>query len=85
MARSRQAELPVAHVRNRGLFSNHWFERRLSLEPEWRELRPSAIACLNSLSELWRREQDRLERYGAEAALERAFIQPDTASASARD
>lgn len=76
MARSHQAPLPISHVRNRGLFSNHWFERRLELEPEWTELRDQARSALSALAELWERERDRVERYGTEASLEHAFIQP---------
>jgi len=76
MPRSRQLLLPIQHVRNRGLFSNHWFENRLSLEPEWRELRGDARNALAKLASLWEREKDRVEQYGTEAPLEHAFIQP---------
>jgi len=76
MARARQQLLPLSHVRNRGFFSNHWFENRLPLEPEWNELREQARSTLDALAELWKRERGRVERYGTEAALEHAFIQP---------
>jgi len=76
MPRARQQLLPLSHVRNRGLFSNHWFENRLPLEPEWNELREQARSTLDALAELWKRERGRVERYGAEAPLEQAFIQP---------
>ena len=73
---NRQQLLPIAFVRNRGLFANHWFENRLALEPEWNELRNDAREALDKLAELWRCEKDRVERYGTEAPLEQAFIQP---------
>jgi hypothetical protein len=31
---------------NSGLFSSHWLEHRLCLEPEWRELKDAAKECL---------------------------------------
>ena len=68
--------LPFAHVRNRGLFSNHWFENRLQREPDWDETRDAASEALDTLSALWKKERGRVERYGAEAPLEQAFIQP---------
>src|SRR5688572_5689975 len=74
--RNRQLNLPFSFTRNRGLFSNHWFENRLPLEPEWAGLRDDALALLNDLLDLWNRERDRVERYGTEAPLEQAFIQP---------
>lgn len=76
MARNRQTLLPFAHVRNRGLFSNHWFENRLPLEPEWSNAREAAVAAFDIVVELWKHERGRVELYGAEAALEHAFIQP---------
>jgi len=76
MARPRQQLLPFSYVRNRGLFSNHWFENRLPLEPEWNELREEARSALDTLAVLWERERARVERYGTEAQLEQAFIQP---------
>ena len=38
-----QGLLPFSPVKNFGLFSNHWLTNRLSLEPEWAELRDSAL------------------------------------------
>ena len=37
-------------VRNSDLFSNHWLENRLPLEPEWTELRAEALAAIGTLS-----------------------------------
>ena len=34
---------------NSGLFSSHWLEHRLCLEPEWRELKEAAKECLSQL------------------------------------
>lgn len=76
MARSRQPPLPISHVRNRGLFSNHWFEKRLPLEPEWTEQLELARSALTALAGLWETERGRVELYGTEASLEHAFIQP---------
>lgn len=76
MPRQQQASLPIANVRNRGLFSNHWFENRLPLEPEYHALLESARAALESLRTLWDTQRNRVERYGAEQPLEYAFIQP---------
>ena len=36
---SEQASLPMLGVHNSGLFSNHWLENRLPLEPDWIEQR----------------------------------------------
>jgi len=76
MSKPRQTLLPVTLVRNRGLFSNHWFENRLGLEPEWKELRDDARRALDRLAKLWETQRDRVERYRTEAPLEQAFIQP---------
>jgi len=71
----RQLTLPLGPVRNSNLFSNHWLENRLPLEPEWRDLHDEAVALLNRLGGLWLQERNRVEEY-REAALEEAFIQP---------
>jgi hypothetical protein len=63
-------------VFNSDLFSNHWLEHRLVLEPEWGELREQSNVALDRATELWRRERTRVERYDNEASLEQAFIQP---------
>ena len=56
-------------VRNKGLFSSHWLEHRLQLEPEWNELRIEAREALNRLVELWSIERDRVHLYGGEQSL----------------
>lgn len=71
-----QLPLPLGALRNRALFSGHWLENRLALEPEWVELRDEARGVLDSLSELWRVQRGRVEHYGDEQGLEQAFIQP---------
>ncbi len=65
-----------AVVRNSGLFSSHWLEHRLSLEPEWKELRDEAMQALEDLETLWKTEHKRVEKYGDEQGLEHAIIQP---------
>jgi hypothetical protein len=62
-------------VRNYDLFSNHWLEERLKLEPEWSEAREQSRQALERLADLWRRERGRVASY-SEAGLEQAFIQP---------
>lgn len=71
-----QLLLPLSAVRNRHLFSNHWIENRLPLEPEWVELQNDSRIVLSRLLELWKRERGRVEKYEDEAGLEYAFIQP---------
>jgi hypothetical protein len=71
-----QLSLPLGALRNRALFSGHWLENRLALEPEWAELRDEARGVLDSLSDLWRVQRGRVEHYGDEQGLEQAFIQP---------
>ncbi len=68
--------LPFGSLHNSDLFSNHWLEHRLPLEPEWTECRRDSDAALSRVTELWRQEGDLLKQYGREAALEQAFIQP---------
>ena len=75
MARE-QLNLPFGPLHNRNLFSNHWLENRLSLEPEWDSLRAKAKDVLDGLTGLWDQQRDRVERYGKEQGLEYAFIQP---------
>ena len=69
-----QLPIPFGPIRNSNLFSNHWLEYRLPLEPEWNELRQDAEAILDRLGKLWKREQNRVEQY-SEGGLEQAFIQ----------
>lgn len=73
---SPQLSLPLSPVRNSNLFSNHWLEHRLPLEPEWNELRQEANEALDVLLSVWESEHNRVEKYGDEAGLEHAFIQP---------
>lgn len=63
-------------VRNSDLFSNHWLENRLPLEPEWAEARAEAYAAIETLSELWKVQRQRVEKYDGEQMLEEQFIQP---------
>jgi len=71
-----QLTLPLGALRNRALFSSHWLENRLPLEPEWAELRDEARDVLESMSEMWRVQRGRVGHYGDEQGLEQAFIQP---------
>lgn len=73
---TQQLLLPLSALRNRDLLSNHWLENRLSLEPEWVELRAKAKDGLDALGALWRTQRNRVEHYGDEQGLEEAFIQP---------
>lgn len=68
--------LPFGPLRNSNLFSNHWLEHRLPLEPEWTDFRAESNAALARARDLWRQQRGRVERYGREAPLEEAFIQP---------
>jgi hypothetical protein len=63
-------------IRNRGVFSDHWLDRRLELEPEWTERETDAADTLTALGKLWAKEGGRLDKYPNEAGLEYAFIQP---------
>lgn len=71
-----QLPLPFSTIRNSELFSNHWLEERLQLEPEWTDRADAAYAALERMAELWSREGAHVALYGKEAQLERAFIQP---------
>ncbi len=71
-----QRRLPFGPIYNRELFSNHWLENRLPLEPEWEESKVQAKAVLQKLLELWSVQRKRVEKYDAEGPLEQAFIQP---------
>jgi hypothetical protein len=73
---ARQGNLPFGPVVNSGLFSNHWLEHRLRLEPDWKEQQARALQALQALSDLWRVQKARVEKYGDEQGLEEAFIQP---------
>jgi hypothetical protein len=71
-----QLVLPFGTIRNRDLFSSHWLEHRLRLEPEWAEARAEAERTIERLADIWRVQRDRVAQYGAEQPLEHAFIQP---------
>ncbi len=63
-------------IHNSGVFSAHWLENRLTLEPEWHEVGDEVNESLARVLKLWDKEKDRVEKYGTEAPLEQAFIQP---------
>jgi len=69
-------DLALYPIRNCELFSNHWLENRLPLEPEWGECREAAFAALKEIMDIWSVEKDRLDHYDHEGSLEHAFIQP---------
>ncbi len=71
-----QGLLALGPLRNSEFLSNHWLENRLPIEPEWREYRQRAQDAASRLIELWGAQRNRVERYGDEAGLEHAFIQP---------
>ena len=71
-----QLLLPFGPVHNVGLFSSHWLEHRLALEPEWQEQRDEAGDVLRRLAESWKVQRNRVERCGDEQGLEEGFIQP---------
>ncbi len=76
MPNSQQLVLSFLGVRNSELFSNHWLEHRLVLEPEWANVQDAADVALDQLVALWKVQRTRVEHYGTEQALEEAFIQP---------
>ena len=71
-----QRAIPFGPLQNNELFSSHWLEHRLPLEPEWAERRDEAGLVFERLRKLWLAEKGRVEHYGGEHALEHAFIQP---------
>ena len=71
-----QLPLQFEPFRNCSLFSSHWLENRLRLEPEWEEIQDEAETALTQLRNLWSEERPKVKLYGAEASLEYAFIQP---------
>jgi hypothetical protein len=75
-AETPQLQLPLGSVRSKELFSSHWLQHRLRLEPEWNALRPAAQAALDRIATLWAVQRTRVAQYGAEHPLEEAFIQP---------
>ena len=74
--RNEQKVFPFTPFRNSNLFSNHWLEHRLPLEPEWQEQRENANQALARLEDIWKLQQTRVEKYGDEQGLEDAFILP---------
>jgi len=68
--------LPYSVMRNSEFLSGHWLEHRLPQEDEWTEWRTDAEQTLTKLLTIWQKQRDRVEKYGTEAALEQAFIQP---------
>jgi hypothetical protein len=72
----RQLSLSFSAVQNSELLAVHWLEQRLPLEPEWTTIRPRVEQIASELLALWAEQKPRVERYGNEASLEQAFIQP---------
>ena len=72
----RQLSLTFSAVRNSEFLAIHWFEHRLPLEPEWATVQPRLQQIASRLLTLWAVQKPRVERYGNEAGLEQAFIQP---------
>lgn len=71
-----QLTLPLGPIHNSNLFSNHWMDHRLPLEPEWNELRLQAHDVLDRLADLWKQQRDLVGQGGNEQQLEYAFIRP---------
>lgn len=76
MATETQPTLFAGPVRNQALFSGHWLDNRLTLEPEWSELAGEAAHVLDELAEVWKQERGRVGLYSDEQGLEAAFIHP---------
>ena len=68
-----QLTFAFSPLRNSELFSNHWLEHRLPLEPEWSELADRAHDALESLTTLWKAERHRVHKYTKEAPLEKGL------------
>jgi hypothetical protein len=71
-----QLSLRLSPIRNSELFSSHWLNKRLPLEPEWSDSQERATEVLAQLLRLWQEQRSRVEQYGSEHSLEQAFIQP---------
>ena len=71
-----QLLLPFSAVRNSNFLSHHWLDNRLPLEPDWDEFKNAATTVCGEIIEIWKRERTLVEKYGDEAGLEEAFIQP---------
>ena len=76
LAAVQQLQLHFGPVLNSGLFSTHWLNNRLRLEPEWATPRDEANAVLAELANLWKVQRGRVAQYQGEQAFEYAFIQP---------
>jgi hypothetical protein len=76
MPSSEQLTFSFSAIRNSELLAVHWFENRLPLEPEWQLVQGQMQAFAGDLLKLWSEERERVDRYGNEAGLEHAFIQP---------
>jgi len=72
---SEQLSFPFGPLHNKDLFSNHWLENRLRLEPEWQEYKEQAKEALKKIINIWKKEHKNVGKY-AEPSLEYAFIQP---------
>lgn len=68
--------LSLGPLRNSEFLANQRLENRLPMEPEWREFRQRAQDAASRLINIWYAQANRVERYGDEAGLEHAFIQP---------
>jgi hypothetical protein len=66
MATAQQLSLSFHGVRNSGLFSNHWLDHRLVLEPEWQTSQAAANTALDKLTSLWKVQKIRVEHYASE-------------------
>jgi hypothetical protein len=71
-----QLSFSFSAIRNSEFLAVHWFENRLSLEPEWQQVQDQVQDFAKSLLKLWSELKHRVELYGNEAGLEHGFIQP---------
>lgn len=55
---------PIGPIRNSELFSNHWLDTRLPLEPDWHELLSAAEGAADKLTKLWKEQKARVEKFG---------------------
>ncbi len=71
-----QREFHFGPWRNSGLFSADWLKNRLPMEPEWEHFQSEAVEFTSFLFDFWKIQKSRVAKYGSEATLEQAFIQP---------
>jgi len=71
-----QLSFSFSSVRNSELLAVHWLQHRLPLEPEWHLDRAAVERLASGLLHIWEIQKGRVERYGNEASLEQALIQP---------